>query len=735
MPESADSPDDFPPETSVPGDAVPLESVLCTEELHRRPSRPPDYEKENRALITLAGALAHPRSNIFETFATKMLETMQCDSAGLSLLTKDGGKRFYWPAIAGIWKPHTGGGIQRKLCPCGDVLDRDRPLLFRHFEQRYPYLLPVLPAAEECLTVPFYFGGRAIGTIWAIMHTDRRKFDAEDERLMKTLGQFASLAYQAVESMPDRRTQIAAREKAEGMLSEHPADALDLSEQERSGEAFLTVGPQARSIIESALDAVVTMDADGFITDWNGQAENTFGWARSEALGRRASETIIPMRYRRSHEIGLRHFLGTGQGAVLNRRIEITALRRDGTEFPVELTVTPLKSGDRWTFFSFVRDISERRRAEEKLRESELNLRQMTETIPEMLWSASPDGAIDYFNARVLDYTGFSVQELRGSGWQKYTHPEDARQVFPVWTSCIATGTPYRAEVRIFHAADRTYRWCVTSAVPLLDQEGRILKWYGTIVDMQDWKQAQEELRNAQAEIAHMNRVMTMGELAASIAHEVNQPLASIIASGDSYAAWMANEPPNLDKARTAVGRMMQAATQASEIVQRLRALFKKTPPAIALVDINAVIEDTVPLVHHAVERHNIVLRTDLDRGVSAVSGDRVQLQQVILNLAMNGIESIAGLANEPRRLLIQSRLSSPGELLVSVEDTGAGIDVSNADPLFAPFFTTKPLGIGMGLPICRSIIEAHGGRLWAATSEPRGAAFRFILPCGEHRE
>src|SRR6266852_4390689 len=145
------------------------------------------------------------------------------------------------------------------------------------------------------------------------------------------------------------------------------------------------------------------MDADGIITSWNKQAEEIFGWTRSEAVGRRMSETIIPMQYRLSHETGLRHFFKTGQGAVLNQRIEITALRRDDREFPVELTVTPLKSGDTWTFSSFIRDISERRRAEEKLRESELNLRQMTETIPEMLWSASPEGAIDYCNARVLD--------------------------------------------------------------------------------------------------------------------------------------------------------------------------------------------------------------------------------------------------------------------------------------------------------------------------------------------
>jgi PAS domain S-box-containing protein len=303
------------------------------------------------------------------------------------------------------------------------------------------------------------------------------------------------------------------------------AFALDLSEQRRAEETLQRVEQQARSIIDSALDAVVAMDADGKITDWNKQAEEIFGWTRSEALGRRMSETIIPLQYRASHERGLQHFFRTGEGPVLNKRIEINALRRDGGEFPVELTITPLKSGDSWTFSSFVRDISERKRAEQKLRESELNL------------------------------------------------------------------------------------------------------------------------RNTQAELAHIARVMTMGELTASIAHEVNQPLSAIIASGDSCLAWLSNDPPNLDKARVAASRMIQAATQASEIVQRLRALFKKTTSMTASVDMNAVIEDTISLVHHETERNKIFLRTELHPGVPPVSGDRVQLQQVILNLAMNGIESIAGLA------------------------------------------------------------------------------------------
>ena len=684
--------EDFPVEESIPEGAAPLESILCTEELRSRPRRPPDHEKENRALVALASAMVDPKSNILQTFADTILDVTQCDSAGLSLLTKDGGKRFYWPAIAGEWKPHAGGGTPRNFGPCGDVLDRDCTLLFKHFELRYPYLLSVPPAAEECLLVPFHVNGKAVGTIWAIMHSDRRRFDAEDERVMTALGQFASLAYQTEDSIQNLKVEITAREKAEtawrglakgleakvhrlveanviGILifslegavteanevflqmlqytredlvsgrvrwtdltpaewshrdqlalaelratgifqtyekeyfrkdggrapvlvggalfetggSDGVAFVLDLSGQKRAEGVLRRVEQQARSIVDSALDAVVGMDSNGIITDWNKEAEKIFGWTRLEALGRRMSESIIPMRYRAAHERGLQDFFKTGQGPLLSQRIEITAVRRNGEEFPVELSITPLKSGESWIFSGFVRDISARKRAEEQLRMSELNLRRMTETIPEMLWSATPDGAVDYCNARVLEYTGMAQDEIADTGWMKTIHPDDADSTQRAWTNSIHTGNPFQSEFRCLRSSDGTYRWCASHALPLHGPEGAILKWYGTIVDFHDRRQAQEELRNAQAELAHVNRVMTMGELAASIAHEVSQPLAAIVASGDSCTAWLTNEPPNLERARAAASRVIQAATQASEIVQRIRALFKKTTSSATL--------------------------------------------------------------------------------------------------------------------------------------------------------
>src|SRR5262244_1102511 len=214
MSELSESKQEYPFGAPIPPGIASLESVLCTDELRRRPWRAPDYDKENRALVALVSALADAPRTILQTLADKVLAIFQCDSAGLSLLTKDS-KRFYWPAIAGAWQPHIGGGTPRDFGPCGDVLDCNAPLLFTHWERRYPYLRPETPLAEEGLLVPFYVNGKAVGTIWAIAHTDHRKFDAEDLRLLESLGRFASAAYQALASIDDLKFQIAEREKAE----------------------------------------------------------------------------------------------------------------------------------------------------------------------------------------------------------------------------------------------------------------------------------------------------------------------------------------------------------------------------------------------------------------------------------------------------------------------------------------------------------------------------------------
>ena len=483
--------------------------------------------------------------------------------------------------------------------------------VFKHWlgtdPQKWPPLIRNPIGGRDISILPLGLGLQGeIGEI--VAGSERADFPRQTERLILTVAaNQASIGLQGARLLSEQMhvaTELDRRvaQRTAELAAANEELRQEIADRNRAEEAFRRVERQARAIVDSALDAVVVMDAEGKIADWNKRAEETFGWLRAEALGRRMVETIVPQEYRSSHERGLEQFLKTGEGPVLNRRIEINALRRDGTEFPVELTITPLKSGDNWTFSSFLRDITARR-------------------------------------------------------------------------------------------------------------------------------QAEADLRDAHAELAHVNRVMTMGELAASIAHEVNQPLAAIVASGDSCTAWLANDPPNLEKARAATGRIVQAAAQASDIVRRIRALFRKTTSITTPLEINEVIAETVSLVGGEVQRKGVSLNTELAANLPAVLGDRIQLQQVILNLAINGTEAMTGFEDQPRRLVIQSKLAEPGEILVSVADTGPGIDPQHAARLFAPFFTTKPEGIGMGLSISRSIIEAHGGRLWAAANQPRGAVFHFVLP------
>jgi signal transduction histidine kinase len=623
---SGKSRNDPPLETSIPAGTVPLESILCTEELHRRPSRPPDHEKENRALVALASALVDSQSNILQILAETILDATQCDSSGLSLLTThDGGKRFYWPAIAGIWKPHTGGGTPRNFGPCGDVLDCNRTLLFKHFERRYPYLVPVMPAAEECLLVPFYVGGKAVGTIWAIMHDDRRKFDAEDERLMGALGQFASLAYQTLASIDDLRFQIGEREKAETAVRE----------------------------LANGLETQVRV--------------------RTQELERSTRELL-----------------------ATNQELE--------------------------------REIAERKRAENELQRSEAFLAegQHLSRIGSFSWRV----AIDEITWSEQLYRIFEFEqgvpvtlELIGTR----VHPEDIPLLNDMIERVRGAVSDFEYEHRLL-MPDHSVKYLHLIAHGSRDQEGR-LEYIGAVQDVTQRRLSEEALGQARSELAHVARVTSLGALTASIAHEVNQPLSGIITNAGTCLRMLAAHPPNVEGARETARRTIRDGNRASEVITRLRALFSKKDATTEPVDLNEAAREVIALLLRELQRNRVILRPELADGLPLITGDRVQLQQVILNLLRNASDAMSSIDDRPRQLLIRTEPDDGDRVRLTVQDAGVGFDPPAADRLFEAFYTTKHDGMGIGLSVSRSIIESHHGRLWATLNDGPGAAFSFSIP------
>jgi PAS domain S-box-containing protein len=363
-----------------------------------------------------------------------------------------------------------------------------------------------------------------------------------------------------------------------------------------------------------------------------------------------------------------------------------------------------------------------------QLKRQEKRLRDVVETIPAMTFTALSDGFCTFVNKRWTEYTGLSVEKTSGIGWQRAIHPEDLLPHSEKWRISVASGQPFEDEARFRRAADGEYRWFLVRGVPFRDQHGRIVKWYGTLTDIEDRKSAEDErerLRQLEDDLAHINRVSMLGEMAASLAHEIKQPIAAAMTSANSCVEWLAHEPPNLDRARAAAAKIDKYGNRAADIIDHIQSLYRKTPPQSELIDVNEIVHEIFTLLQGEAIRHSIALRAALAGELPKIKADRVQLQQVFMNLMLNAIEAMKDSGGE---LTVKSQRQN-GQLLLSVGDTGIGLPPEKMDQIFSAFFTTKPQGSGMGLAISRSIVESHGGRLWATSNDGRGATFHFTLP------
>lgn len=415
-------------------------------------------------------------------------------------------------------------------------------------------------------------------------------------------------------------------------------------------------------------------------------------------------------------------------GRAFARRLRIR--RADGVYRWSEHRAEPLRDADgtiiEWYGICF--DIDEIKQAEDALRRSERAYRELIDTLPAMIWSIRTYDGPSFFNRTLLDYTGYDPdgEECRdlGTAVSVLVHPDDHPALREMHERDFRSGVPMVHRFRV-RRADGVYRWVEERSGSGRDESGAITGRYGILIDVEDEVRSQRALREMRDRLARAAQAATLSELSASIAHEVNQPLAAVIANAQACQNWLAGDPPNLDRARLTATRVIGDANAAADVITRIRALFKQAPTPRADETINAIIAEVCDLVAEEAARKGLRLARDLAAELPRLSVDRVQIQQVLLNVIRNALEATpAGVASA---IVIRSRRTG-GEVIVDVADQGHGM--ADTEHAFEPFFTTKANGMGMGLAVSRSIIEAHGGRLFARPNTPRGTTVAFALPC-----
>ena len=350
--------------------------------------------------------------------------------------------------------------------------------------------------------------------------------------------------------------------------------------------------------------------------------------------------------------------------------------------------------------------------------ESERQLRQLTEAIPQQIWRADAGGSVEYCNGHLLSYLGRPTALLQGESFFGIFHVLDEPIVRAAWRAASESKSSFEAAARVRNGGG-IYRWFLVRAIPQLAGDGSVARWYGIHIDIEEQRQAQRSLAEAQEEQSRVSHLLSMAEMAASIAHELNQPLTAVVTHAYACREWLREDAPNISKASATAEKIVQESTRASAVVSRVRALFRKEAHTRESTDINALIRGAVRLLHDEAIRRDLTIRLMLAEPVPKLKVDPIQIQQVLLNLAMNGMDAMDGISGS-RELTIRSRPRNMDEAWISIEDHGPGIAEDTMTSIFEPFFTTKPNGAGMGLAICRSIVEMHDGRLWAENRSGR---------------
>jgi signal transduction histidine kinase len=444
-------------------------------------------------------------------------------------------------------------------------------------------------------------------------------------------------------------------------------------------------------------------------------------------MGQRLSDIVIPPSEREKHRQGMVRYLATGEARVLGRRLELTAMRADGTEFPIELAISRIPMDGPPSFTGYLRDITERRRAEQELRRSEAFLAegQRLSRTGSFFWRVATNEIIwseQLYRIFELDPGLKMTLQLIGSR----IHPDDLHLLDDM-VEGAQSGSELEHEYRIL-LPNNTVKYLHVVAHGARNNDGK-WEYVGAVQDVTERRLSNEALDLARSELASVTRITSLATLTASIAHEVSQPLSGIVTNASTCLRMLSGDQPNIDGARETARRTIRDGNRASEVVTRLRALFKSKGVAAEPVDLNDAAREVIVLSLSELQSNRIVVRQEFAENLPAVKGDRLQLQQVISNLLRNASDAMRDVDDRPRLLLVKTECDDSKNAQFTVQDTGIGFAPEAADRLFESFYTTKEEGMGIGLSVSRSIVEAHRGRLWASVNDGPGSSFIFSIP------
>ena len=490
-------------------------------------------------------------------------------------------------------------------------------------------------------------------------------------------------------------------------------------------------GLEYRAILDAAVDAIIVIDHHGTIEDFSLRAQQLFGYTPDEVIGRNVS-ILMPEPHRGAHDGYMRHYMETGERRVIGRGREVTALRKDGSEFPCDLSVGQVEGVDPPRFVGFLHDITARKESEAQLQrsEAELRLAQELANLGNYVMHAG-GGGHDYYSPQLhrilgVEQGGPSIE--REEYLERWVHPADRKRVTESFARMDTGNAPLDIEYQVV-LRDGTVRHLHHLAQAVLDENARVVKYIGTIHDITDRRRAEDDARVLQERLTHFSRLSTMGEMAAGLAHEINQPLSAIATYARACQRLMVQPDSDANDVIAALEQINAQALRAGEVIRRLRNFVKNREVKREPVDCARLLEDLSTLAETDARLHNIRLRLDCVESLPTVYADPIQLQQVVLNLVRNAIDAMADAPEDRREVVLSTRLDADGEVEVTVADRGTGLAPEATEHLFNPFFTTKATGTGLGLAISRSIVRAHGGRLWHTPNDGCGVRFHFTLP------